>query len=663
MPRPSLSNQLDAAIEVLLAQGAEATASAGNAESQRFYKPFTPETSAATRSGASAERLDAMLAIARELQRLPRDAFRMNLANELQRRAAMMSTAKAASEKGHVRPVPEGYRTVALYLIAKGAAEAIRFYTEAFGATEVMRLRMPDGRIGHAEIQMGKSRIMLADEFPEHGNLSPQSIGGSSVDVHFYVEDAGAWASRAIAAGAHALVPVADQDYGERYGRIEDPFGHRWGFSTPLSEQRLRQVRDIFYVATPYLVEADGAKAINFYKEAFGAAELMRLANPDGSIAHAELMAGDSPIMLSSAAPEYGRRDPHSIGGSPVKIHLYVEDVDALAARATAAGAKIVRPIDDQFYGDRSGQLEDPFGHLWIVSTHIEDVAPEEIERRTASYIEKRSEVGAATGRGQMATDSAAIWRREGFTSVTPYLAVRRAAELIEFVKDVFGAAETFRVPGPSGGITHAEVRIGNSMLMVGGSPEMPYPETPAPLHCYVGKVDEAYQRALRAGAVSLHEPSDQDFGERGASVKDPFGNHWYLATPLAGQSIPEGLRSVTPCFHPHSSSQAIDFLKRAFDAEEIARHTDEAGAVRHATVKIGDAMIEMGDAHGPYQPMPSAVYLYVPDVDTIHRRAVEAGATVVRPPADQPYGERMSWVTDPFGVHWYIASSKRAIS
>jgi PhnB protein len=192
---------------------------------------------------------------------------------------------------------------------------------------------------------------------------------------------------------------------------------------------------------------------------------------------------------------------------------------------------------------------------------------------------------------------------------------------------------------------------------MVGGYSEMPYPETPAALHCFVDDVDSAYRRAVAAGATSLHEPADQDYGERGASVKDAFGNHWYLATPLAGRSIPEGLRSITPYLHPRSAAQVIDFLQRAFAAEEVARYADEAGVIQHAKVKIGDAMIEMGEAHGPYQPMPSAIYLSVPDVDAVHQRAVEAGAKVVRAPADQPYGERMSWVTDPFGMHWYISS------
>lgn len=649
MPKPSPSKQLDAAIDALLSRRDEAAKSPESPEDLRFYRSSVRKRLAARdESEGTSGQLEQMLEIAQQLRHLPHDEFRNNLKAELERRALKMSTAKTAPARGGVRPVPEGYRTVTPYLVVRNAVGAIEFYKEAFGAKEVMRLRMPDGKIGHAEIQIADERIMLSDEFPEYGAVSPESSGGSPVGIHLYVDDADAWANRAIAAGAKVLVPVADQDYGERHGQIEDPFGHRWGISTPLREDRAKEVRLRFHTVTPYLVVADGAKAIDFYKEAFAMTELMRVADPDGRIAHAEVMIGDSPIMLSGEAPRYGRRSPESFSGTPVKIHLYVEDVDALAAKATAAGAKIVRPVQDQFYGDRSGQLQDPFGHVWFISTHVEDVSPEEIERRTKSYVNERE--------AKHVTETAP-WRRQGFTSVTPYLAVQRAAELIDFVKQVFDATETFRQPGPSGGIMHAEVKIGDSMVMLGGSPNMPYPETPAALHCFVDDVDAVYRRALAAGATSLHEPTDQEYGERGASVKDAFGNHWYLATPLAGHSVPEGLRSVTPCLHPHSAAQAIDFLKRAFAAEEIARYADEQGVIHHARVRIGDAMIEMGEAHGPYQPMPSAIFLYVPDVDATHQRALEAGATAVRPPADQPYGERMSWVTDPFGMHWYIAS------
>jgi PhnB protein len=147
----------------------------------------------------------------------------------------------------------------------------------------------------------------------------------------------------------------------------------------------VKPIPDGYHSITPYLIVADGAGAIAFYQQAFEAKVRMRLAPPDGKIGHAELRIGDSLIMLADEAPQMGALAPPTVGGSPVGLHLYVEDVDAVVARAVAAGATVTRPVADQFYGDRLGTIEDPFGHRWHVSTHIEDVAPEEIGRRAAA--------------------------------------------------------------------------------------------------------------------------------------------------------------------------------------------------------------------------------------------------------------------------------------
>src|SRR2546425_2372706 len=127
------------------------------------------------------------------------------------------------------------------------------------------------------------------------------------------------------------------------------------------------------------------ARAIEFYKKAFGATELMRMAQPDGRIGHAEIRIGDSPIMLADEFPEMGHRSPQSLGGSPVSILLYVEDVDALFNQAVSAGAKVQKPVQDQFYGDRIGGVTDPFGHVWYIATHKEEVSPEEMRKRAAA--------------------------------------------------------------------------------------------------------------------------------------------------------------------------------------------------------------------------------------------------------------------------------------
>ncbi len=131
---------------------------------------------------------------------------------------------------------------------------------------------------------------------------------------------------------------------------------------------------------TPHLVCNGAADAITFYKQAFGAVELGRLPGPQGKLMHAMLRIGDSAVMLADEFPDFGSFGPKSLKGSPVTIHLYVEDVDATVKRAVAAGAKITMPVDDMFWGDRYGKIEDPFGHHWSIATHIRDVSPEEMQ-------------------------------------------------------------------------------------------------------------------------------------------------------------------------------------------------------------------------------------------------------------------------------------------
>jgi PhnB protein len=138
----------------------------------------------------------------------------------------------------------------------------------------------------------------------------------------------------------------------------------------------------------PYLIVDGASEAIDFYTQVLGASERMRMPGPDGRLGHAELELGDSVIMLADENPEMGARGPRSVGGSPVTIHVYVDDVDAAFERALQAGAKTLQAVDDRFYGDRAGQLEDPFGHHWSLATHVEDVSPEEMSKRVAEMTE-----------------------------------------------------------------------------------------------------------------------------------------------------------------------------------------------------------------------------------------------------------------------------------
>jgi PhnB protein len=146
----------------------------------------------------------------------------------------------------------------------------------------------------------------------------------------------------------------------------------------------VKKIPDGYHTVTPYLIIGGAAKALEFYQKAFDAQERLRLDTPQGTIAHAEFQVGDSIVMLADEHPEMGHQGPKTLGGTPVGLALYVEDVDKVYKQAIAAGATEVRPVQDQFYGDRSGTFLDPFGHQWTVATHVEDVTPEEIERRFA---------------------------------------------------------------------------------------------------------------------------------------------------------------------------------------------------------------------------------------------------------------------------------------
>jgi PhnB protein len=147
----------------------------------------------------------------------------------------------------------------------------------------------------------------------------------------------------------------------------------------------VKPIPEGYHSVTPYLIVRGGTDAIDFYKKAFGAVELFRMAAPEGKIGHAEIKIGDSPVMLADEYPQMGYQGPQSLGGSPVSLMIYVEDVDAVFDQAVAAGATVKEALQDKFYGDRMGTVTDPFGHVWHLGTHKEDVSPEEMQRRAKS--------------------------------------------------------------------------------------------------------------------------------------------------------------------------------------------------------------------------------------------------------------------------------------
>ena len=147
----------------------------------------------------------------------------------------------------------------------------------------------------------------------------------------------------------------------------------------------IKPIPDGYHSVTPYLIVKSAAQAIDFYKKAFGATELMRFPGPNNTVMHAEIKIGDSPVMLADEPEGGSYRNPLAVGGTPVSLMVYVEDVDKIFNQAVAAGAKSTRAVQDQFYGDRSGNLTDPFGHVWTIGTHKEDVSAEEMQKRMAA--------------------------------------------------------------------------------------------------------------------------------------------------------------------------------------------------------------------------------------------------------------------------------------
>ena len=396
--------------------------------------------------------------------------------------------------------------------------------------------------------------------------------------------------------------------------------------------------------AAPMLTLKDPAAAIAFYVRAFGAVEEMRLTEPGGAIAHAELSIGGARIMLSHEYPDLGYLSAETLGGSPIGIHLYVDDVDALVARAAAAGAAVLRPPSDEFYGDRAGSVRDPFGIKWHLATRKQEVPVEEMQRR----------LDAMTG--------PPAWKPKGFRSLTPYLLVKDAARFVEFAKQAFGAVEASRYPAPDGTIMHGVLQVGDSMLELSdGGPG--FPPRPAALHVYVPDVDAAYARAIAAGCTTLYALGDRPYGDREGDVRDPFGNNWYIATRLEDGPVPEGMHTLTPTLHVKGTDGLIDFIKRAFGAEEGDVHRAPDGTVMHAQLRLDDSVLELGEAHGIVEPMPCSLHLYVPDVDAVYARALAAGAQTIGAPSDRPYGDRAAEVSDPFGNQWYIATHKEDVT
>jgi uncharacterized glyoxalase superfamily protein PhnB len=409
--------------------------------------------------------------------------------------------------------------------------------------------------------------------------------------------------------------------------------------------------------ASPRVAFRDPAKAIEFYTRALGAKETFRF-EIGGQIPHAELMIGDSTIDVAGEWPEGGRFSAETLGHSPISISIQVPDVDAFVAHAAAEGMKLVREPKDQFYGHRDATLEDPFGYTWAVYTVKEAMSVEEMHRRMKGLTH-----GPEGGKTSEAGKGVSPIPR-GFRMVTPYLVAADGLALLEFAKKGLGAEELMRAVMPTG--VHGEVRIGDTTLMMGGGiagKKFPGTLQPGALHIYVEDADAVTEKAVAAGATLIDEIRDQEYGERSSTVKDPAGNYWYIATANGESHVPKGLHSANPYLHPRRAEPLISFLKRAFRAEEVAKYASPDGVVHHAVIRVGDSVLEMGEAHGKYETMPAMFYIYVPNMEDVYRQALAAGATSSQEPTDQPYGDRNAAVKDAFGNTWYIATHVKDVS
>ena len=283
------------------------------------------------------------------------------------------------------------------------------------------------------------------------------------------------------------------------------------------------------------------------------------------------------------------------------------------------------------------------------VAGALRDLPSEDFKNRLKADLQRRAAMTTST--------AAAAGVRAGFRTITTLLIHRNAPDLLEFLKTTFGAEELKR--NTSGNAYFAEVRLVDSVIGIAGGAAADYGNLPSALHVYVDDCDAAYRRALAAGAVTMMgtmgEPSDRPYGERSAFVRDVFGNYWYIATRLTPAPAMEGYGSVMPYLHPAGARKYIDFLKQAFGAEELGVY-EQAGRVMHAALRIGNAVVELGEPEDRTGIPTNGSFVFVDDVEAAYQRALAAGATSVRPPEDTQYGMRSAIVRDPEGYLWWPA-------
>ncbi len=250
----------------------------------------------------------------------------------------------------------------------------------------------------------------------------------------------------------------------------------------------------------------------------------------------------------------------------------------------------------------------------------------------------------------------------EGFRSLTQYLVINDAGKFLEFIKNAFGAREKFLMPDADNVIRHAEAWLGESIIEFAQANDQ-WKALPAGLHYYVKDVDEVYARALKAGATSLREPTNQPYGDREGDLRDPAGNFWFIATHTAGKSYkPEILQDLNTYFSVKESARFLEFLQRAFHAEVIDKYL-VGETIGHSKVCIGNTVVELSEGRAPWGPRAVAHHYYVEDCDEVFAQAKAAGCKELQSMADQFYGDRSGSLLDAWGNHWYIASHREDLT
>lgn len=566
-------------------------------------------------NGANAG-LPRLMEVAVALRELPDPSFKARLKRDLVMKTSASTDARPARAASLGKYGREGFQTLSAYLRVNGGKELLSFFEKAFDARVLSRTENPDGSLMHSDLMIQDSRLEVSDATPAAPPLPMMFI--------LTVDNADAAYEKAIAAGAASITEPADSPYGDREAGIADPSGNNWYLTT-------RRVSEHTPADQPAIVPGfhaqNAAKVIDFFKRAFGADDSIRFDGPGGIVHHARLKFGDAYLTIGEAHGKYQTK--------PGSYRLFVPNVDQVYAQAVHAGATPAGEPVNRPYGERSGTVLDPAGNRWFIATHL-DMLQSKPQRAAASYIPK------------------------GFRSVTPYLMIHRSEEFVTFVEQALDAKVLLRMNTPQGKMMHSQIQIGASIIEASEFSPAFAPDSPITLVVNVKDAAATYERAVEAGASSLWEPRTEPWGDFTSGVRDVSGNFWAFVTQRGTPHRPADIQDVTPQLNLNGAAKYIEFLEKAFGAKVFARHQKPDGRIAQAFVQIGDAYIGMNDAHDQWQPRPAALHLYVPNCDEIYNRAMQAGSTSIQAPADMPYGDRSSGVTDPFGNRWFIATHQR---